>query len=186
MVIIDVTEDGTPIYQNKSTSKSYAYTNFHFSGCPVPCRAMIWYLKIWDRNRLVRDLIPVAKGDQIYNFVAPANGLFDKVTEIFFTNENDGGTYKVPRLAARGRFLGYRDETVTAEQVAELRCSDDPTIWGKIVVNYYDNNNNFLGNQYVTIPVHYNEANESMADLLHNNDFKPNDFYHDGMIDVDG
>ena len=186
MVIIDVTEDGTPIYQNKSTSKSYAYANFHFSGCPVPCRAMIWYLKIWDRNRLVRDLIPVAKGDQIYDFIAPANGLFDKVTEIFFTNENDGGTYKVPRLATRGRFLGYRDEIVTAEQVVELRCSDDPTIWGKIVVNYYDNNNNFLGNQYVTIPVHYNEANESMADLLHNNDFKPNDFYHDGMIDVDG
>ena len=25
-----------------------------------------------------------------------------------------------------------------------------------------------------------------MADLLHNNDFKPNDFYHDGMVDVDG
>jgi len=25
-----------------------------------------------------------------------------------------------------------------------------------------------------------------MADLLHNNDFKPNDFYHDGMLDVDG
>ena len=186
MIIIDVTEDGTPIYQNVSKSKQYAYANFHFSGCPVPCRAMIWYLKIWDRNRLVRDLIPVAKGDQIYDFIAPANGLFDKVTEIFFTNENEGGTYKVPQIAARGSFLGYRDEIVTAEQVYPLRCSDDPTIWGKIVVNYYDNNNNFLGNQYVTIPVHYNEANESMADLLHNNDFKPNDFYHDGMIDVDG
>ena len=186
MVIIDVAEDGTPIYQNKSKSKQYAYANFHFNGCPVPCRAMIWYLKIWDRNRLVRDLIPVAEGDQIYDFIAPANGLFDKVTEIFFTNENEGGTYKIPVFASRGRFTGYTEETIEAKDVSPLRCSDDPTIWGKIVVNYYDSDNNFLGNQYVTIPVHYNEANESMADLLHNNDFKPNDFYHDGMLDVDG
>ena len=186
MVIVNVAEDGTPVYQNRSKSKQYAYADFHFNGCPVPCRAMIWYLKIWDRNKLVRDLIPVAKGDQIYDFVAPANGLFDKVTEIFFTNANNGGTYKVPVFAARGRFAGYRDETIEAKDITQLRCSDDPTIWGKIVVNYYDSDNNFLGNQYVTIPVHYNEANESMADLLHNNDFKPNDFYHDGMLDVDG
>ena len=186
MVIVDVTEDGTPVYQNQSKSKQFAYANFHFNGCPVPCRAMIWYLKIWDRNKLVRDLIPVAKGDQIYDFIAPANGLFDKVTEIFFTNTNDGGTYKIPVFTSRGRFTGYIDETIEAKDIAQLRCSDDPTIWGKIIVNYYDDDNNFLGNQYVTIPVHYNEANESMADLLHNNDFKPNDFYHDGMLDVDG
>jgi len=117
MVIVDVAEDGTPVYQNRTKTKQYVYANFHFSGCPVPCRAMIWYLKIWDRNKLVRDLIPVAKGDQLYDFVAPANGLFDKVTEIFFTNANNGGTYKVPVFAARGRFAGYRDETIEAKDI---------------------------------------------------------------------
>ena len=186
MVIVDVKDDGTPVMQKQTKSKSYAYANFRFNGCPVPCRCIIWYLKIWDRNRLIRDLIPVAEGDQIYDFIAPANGLFDKVTEIFFTNENEGGTYKVPIFISRGRISGYQDDKVEPSEIAELRCSPDPTIWGKVIVNYYDDKNNFLGNQYVTIPVHYSEGNESMADLLHNNDFKPSDFYHDGMIDVDG
>ena len=98
--------------QKQTKSKSYAYANFHFNGCPVPCRCIIWYLKIWDRNRLIRDLIPVAEGDQIYDFIAPANGLFDKVTEIFFTNENEGGTYKVPVFISRGRISGYTDDKV--------------------------------------------------------------------------
>ena len=49
---------------------------------------MIWYIKIWDRNKLVRNLIPVAEGDKIYDYIAPANGMFDLVTETFFGNQN--------------------------------------------------------------------------------------------------
>jgi hypothetical protein len=43
----------------------------------------------------VRDLIPVAKGDKIYDYIMPENGMFDLVTEIFFGNSNDGGTYTI-------------------------------------------------------------------------------------------
>lgn len=186
LVAIDNTGNGTLIWQEKDVAKSLSYANFTFNGCPVPCRSIIWYIKLWDRNKLIRDLIPVAAGDQIYDFIAPSNGLFDKVTEIFFANENEGGNYLIPAFDTRGKYVGDRNITLTADKVKPLYCSPDPTIWGKVIVNYYDDKNNFLGNQYVTIPVHYNEANESMADLLHNNDFKPNDFYHDGMVDVDG
>jgi hypothetical protein len=55
----------------------------------------VWSLKIYDRDRLVRDLIPVAKGDKVYDYVMPENGLFDLITEIFFGNANKGGTYEI-------------------------------------------------------------------------------------------
>jgi hypothetical protein len=94
-------------WQKTITEKTLNYMSFMHSGCPVPNRAILWYLKIWDRNRLVRDLIPVHAGDQIYDFIAPANGLFDKVTEIFFTNVNEGGDYKVAVTNTRGRFASW-------------------------------------------------------------------------------
>lgn len=185
-VITGTMDDGTPIYENVTKTRNFAYSTFTISGQPVPFRSMIWYLKLWDRNKLVRDLIPVEQGDQIYDFIAPTNGLFDKVTEIFFTNNNEGGTYKIPLFDEKGRFSNWSTTVINANDVFPLQCAPDPTIYGKIVVNYYDENNHFIDNQYIVIPVHYNQANVSMANLLHYNDYKPNDFYHDGMLDVDG
>jgi hypothetical protein len=37
----------------------------------------------------------VAKGDKIYDYIIPENGMFDLVTEIFFGNSNKGGTYEI-------------------------------------------------------------------------------------------
>jgi len=145
----------------------------------------VWHLKIWDRNKLVRDLVPVAKGDKIYDFIAPANGLFDKVTEIFFGNQNEGGFYE--QLDTTKEV--WPDEpinlTVTSDEVVPLHVCDDWTLYGKIVINYYDENNNFLGNHYVDIPVAFREPNETIYEVLRYNDFKPDDFHHDGMFDVD-
>ena len=185
-VITGMSDDGTPIYENKKMTKSYLGASWIFDSYPVPTKVAIWGLKIWDRDRLVRDLIPVAKGDKIYNFTAPANGLFDKITEIFFTNDNDGGTYTYVS-GEHGKNFTVKKETITADQVEPLNVIDDFTEWGKITVNYYDENNKFLNNQYVTIPLHINENDTSCAETLHYNDFNPDtDLYHDGMIDVDG
>ena len=52
-------------------------------------------MKIYDQGRLVRDLIPVAKGDKVYDYVMPEDGLFDLITEIFFGNSNQGGKYEM-------------------------------------------------------------------------------------------
>ena len=184
-IITGTTDDGTPIYEKKVITRTYAYAGWKVDSFPVVNRAMIWHIKIWDRNRLVRDLVPVAKGDQIYSFTAPANGLFDKVTEIFFSNNNDGGTYSYPVI--HGDTVITETRVVTADQVHQLEVMDDPTIYGKITANYYDNNNKFLGNQYITIPCHYNEQDLSIAEVLHYNDYNPDtDLYHGGMLDVDG
>jgi hypothetical protein len=51
-----------------------------------PIRTLIWYIKIWDRDRMVRNLIPVAEGDLVYDYIMPANGMFDLITETFYGN----------------------------------------------------------------------------------------------------
>lgn len=181
-VVVGKTEDGLPIYENMTTTRTIRYANYQVPTNPCVERSLIWYIKVWDRDRLVRDLIPVNEGDLIYDYVSPVTGLFDKVTETFFGNQNTGGTYQ------------YRDDKfpdvintveVKPEDVTKVHVSPDPTVWGNVVVNYYDDKNNFLGNQYVEIPVHYKEANTTIYEICHHNDFKPNEFYHDGMIDVD-
>lgn len=185
-VITGTMDDGTPIYQNQQKKVSIAFATEQFDAFAVPSKSILWGVKIWDRDRLVRDLIPVAEGDKIYDYIAPANCLFDKVTEIFFTNQNFGGEYHQQVTNNFGKpITGTYTETVEASEVFPLRVSDDPTIYGNIVANYYDDEFNFLGNQYVEVPVHYTEDNISIEDLLHANDFKPSDYYHDGMIDVD-
>ncbi len=120
----------------------------------------------------------------VYDYTAAANGMFDKVTETFFYNQNTGGNYQQP-IYHGGRIIGYREYSLEAEDILKFHVSPDPTVYGNIVVNYYDENNNFLGNQYVEIPVHYKEANQTIYEICHNNDFKPSDYHHDGMIDVD-
>ena len=49
-------DDGTPIYENKTTSKNINYVNYMVSTSPCVQRSVIWYIKIWDRDKLVRDL----------------------------------------------------------------------------------------------------------------------------------
>lgn len=182
-VITGTMEDGTPIYENKTVTKNIAYASYQSGIFNSPIRCMVWYVKVWDRDKLVRNLIPVAEGDQIYDYIAPANGMFDLVTETFYGNQNKGGKYSIPQ--GHGNKIYYTDIEVLPEEVAELHVDNDPTVWGNIVVNYYDDENNFLGNQYVEIPVHYKEDNMSIYEICHNNDFKPSEFYHDGMIDID-
>ena len=154
------------------------WSNYRLVAFPEPMRTLIWGIKIWDRGKLVRDLIPVAQGDEIFDYVMPENGFFDKVTEIFFGNSNEGGTYE--RVV--GSHVTY---TVTGDQVQTLRTNLDPCTYGKVVVNYYDHNNVFLGNKWIPVPTDYNPDNIAMKDLLAFNDMKPSDYYHDGMLDVD-
>ena len=177
-------DDGTPIYTNVTLTRNINYAQNIYDVFPLPFRTMIWYIKIWDRDKLVRNLIPVAEGDQVYDYTAAHNGMFDTVTETFFYNQNNGGSYVTP-IYDGYTVIGTKEKVINPTDVFPLRVDNDPTIWGNIVVNYYDENNNFLGNQYVEIPVHYTEANTTIGEICHANEFKPTEFHHDGMMDVD-
>ena len=188
-VITGTDGSGNPIYENKVTTKNVNYAKFPIPMAPQMSGCAIWSLKIYDRNKLVRDLIPVAKGDKIYDYVMPANGLFDLVTEIFFGNSNTGGTYTFT-----GSFVNKEEgsisnalstKTIKPEDVLPLQTIYDPLIYGKITVNYYDYDNEFIDNQFVDVPTWYNSYNESLENLLHFNDYKPDDFHLDGIIDLD-
>lgn len=172
-----------PIYGITKKTIQVTYARYQVGVFNAPIRCMVWYVKVWDRDKLVRHMIPVAQGDMIYDYVMPANGMFDIVTETFYGNQNSGGTYEWVQGSSYHSYTNTR--TVRPEEVYPLEVKDDPTIWGQVVVNYYDENNNFIANQYVDIPVHHKENNESIEEILHYNDYKPNDFYHDGMIDTD-
>ena len=172
-------------YNPYTTEMDCPWGNVRVTPFPDVKRTMIWYVKIWDRDRLVRNLIPVAEGDQIYDYVAPANGLFDTVTETFYTNSNAGGTYKYLTLNGGGVAPLQHTLVVKPEEVFPLRVNDDPTIYGKITVNYYDHHNEFLGNQLCTIPTDYYPDNISFKDILLYNDMKPSSYFHDGIIDTD-
>ena len=188
-VITGTDGQGNPIYQNKTTSKNIRYAKFPMPAAPQMSGCAIWSLKIYDRDRLVRDLIPVAKGDKIYDYVMPANGLFDKITEIFFGNGNGGGTYSFT-----GSFVNREEgtisnalatKTIKADDVYPLKVIYDPLIYGKMTINYYDYDNTFINNQFVDVPTWYNKQNEDIEGYLHFNDYKPDDFHLDGMIDLD-
>jgi hypothetical protein len=151
----------------------------------------IWGLKIWDRDRLVRDLVPVAKGDKIYDYTMPENGMFDLITEIFFGNSNKGGDYEIttyfnnqnengPSLA-----LTTMKKSVAPEEVLPLWVILDPSIYGKITMNYYDYDYSFINNQFVNVPTWYSKNNTTIEDILQFNDYKPSDFHLDGILDVD-
>lgn len=193
LVIKGTDENNNPIYEKKTTEINCKYSGFPLLVYPQPTGCAIWSLKIYDRDRLVRDLIPVAKNDKIYNYTAPANGLFDKVTEIFFTNSNQGGTYKWSEIGEGGamtwggsrqdRYLAER--TIPANSVYPLRVMKDPLIEGKITLNYYDYNNKFIDNQWVNVPTWLHIHDTPLEDFLQFNDFKPDSFHLDGMIDLD-
>jgi hypothetical protein len=124
--------------------------------------------------------VPVAEGDVIYDYTMPANGLFDLVTEIFFTNNNKGGTYSQ---------INSSGDTTTVEigagDVLPLRCIPDPMIYGKITTNYYDYDNSFINHQFVNVPMWFYENNTTIENILKFNDFKPDDYRLDGWLDID-
>ena len=184
----DETEEGDPIFEKRTVEKNISYASANIPIFPSIHSAYIWHMKIWDQDRLVRDLIPVAKGDKIYDYVMPENGMFDLITEIFFGNSNQGGTYKMRRYGTfedGKQLVSYEDTiTITPENVCPLHCIEDPMYWGKITENYYDYNNSFINNQYVDVPTWFHPNNDTIENILQFNDFKPNDFYLDGMLDT--
>ena len=186
-VVTGLAADGTPIYETKSLTKNINYMKFAIPVYPQMSGCAVWSVKIYDRDRLVRDMIPVAKGDMIYDYVMPENGLFDLVTEIFFGNSNQGGDYSVTGyISAAGASTPMASvRTIKAEDVMPLQCMLDPTIYGKTVTNYYDFDNSFISNQYVNVPTWFNPNNVTIEDLLAFNDYKPDDFHLDGLLDID-
>ena len=194
-------EFGNPIYEEKKVTKVISYAKWPIPVAPQIGGAAIWRVKVYDRDRLVRDMIPVAKGDQIYNYTMPDNGLFDLVTEIFFGNANQGGHYE-------GSYRGYGGKTeysfdilppspddwsgysYTYRQyppvpVLPLFTVPDLVSYGKITTNYYNWDNTFIDNQFVNVPTWFYRYNTTIEDLLSFNDFKPNEFYLDGFLDLD-
>ena len=79
-----VDEQGNLVYKQMTTAIPILYTKFEMVQYPYLCAAAVWRVKVYDRDRLVRDMIPVAEGDRIFGYTAPATGLFDLITEIFF------------------------------------------------------------------------------------------------------
>ena len=180
---------GNVIYETVTQTKNIYYANFPMPKYPQIGGGSVWGLKIYDRDRLVRDLIPVAEGDKIYDYIMPANGLFDLVTEIFFGNSNVGGTYTYS-----GSFISQEDgsidkatqtRTITPEEILPLKVMYDPMIYGKIINNYYDWDNTFIDNQFVDVPTYIMSDVEPIEDVLGFNDMKPDEFHLDGMIDLD-
>lgn len=174
----------------KTTTRNINFADFYMAVYPQMTGCAVWSVKIYDRDRLVRDMIPVAKGDMIYDYVMPENGLFDLVTEIFFGNANEGGTYEYEGYIApdtSGMNHGYvsTKRTIKASDVYPLNAILDPTIYGKTVTNYYDYDYSFIANQFVDVPVWYNPDNERIEDILRFNDYKPDDFHLDGLLDLD-
>lgn len=186
LVMTGTAGDGSPIYETKTQTKNILYAKFPIPVFPQMTGCAIWSIKIYDRDRLVRDLIPVAKGDLIYEYVMPENGLFDKVTEIFFGNSNTGGTYTIEGYLGNNQ-ASYAKQTreIKPEEVEPLHCILDPTILGKTISNYYDYDNSFLGNQFVDVPTWFNPKNTTIEDILAFNDYKPDDFHLDGLLDID-
>ena len=186
-VITGYAADGSPIIEKKSSSKNINFAQFEMDSFPQMTGAAIWSIKIYDQDRLVRDMIPVSKGDVIYDYEMPDDGLFDLVTEIFFGNSNEGGTYTEYGMFKKAGVQGFAEQTVTIEpnQVFKLKAIPDPLIYGKSITNYYDYDNSFLGNQYVDIPTWYTPSNSSLEEVLRFNDYKPDDFHLDGMLDLD-
>ena len=184
-------------FVTKKISKTLAYGQFPLPVYPQLEACAVWGLKIWDRDRLVRDLIPVAKGDKIYDYIMPENGLFDLVTEIFFGNSNEGGEYEMttyfdnpnasditdndtPQLQ-----LATRKKVIEPHQVLPLEVMLDPAVYGKITMNYYDYDYSFIGNKFITVPTWYSPSNTTFEEIVGFNDLKPSEYYLDGLLDLD-
>lgn len=184
---------GNPIYESRKQRKNVLYASFPVPVHPQLEGCAIWSLKIWDQDRLVRDLIPVAKGDKIYDYIMPENGMFDLITEIFFGNSNKGGKYEITTYFTNENAesggpsltLATKSVEIKPEEVMPLWVIPDPSIYGKITMNYYDYDYSFINNQYVNVPTWFSKNNTTIEDILQFNDYKPDDFHLDGILDID-
>ena len=191
LVQVGTDADGNALFETKKMNKNIKYSDYPLPVFPQLEACAIWSVKVWDRDRLVRDLIPVAKGEKIYDYIMPENGLFDLVTEIFFGNSNEGGTYKLttyfnnenpngPQLLE-----GTQEVTIAPEEVLKFWVIEDPSYYGKIIINYYNYNYDFIANQFVDIPTWYSYSNTTIEEIVGFNDYKPDDFHLDGFLDID-
>ena len=188
LTITGYAPDGSPIYEKKSQYRNIKYAEFQIPVYPQMSGAAVWRVKIYDRNRLVRDLIPVAKNDKVYDYVMPDNGLFDLITEIFFGNSNMGGEYKTESYFVNDQgdmILSQATKTIAPEDVYSLYCIPDLITYGKITTNYYDYDNKFIANAYVNVPTWFCGDNDTIENILEYNNYKPDDFHLDGMLDLD-
>ena len=188
-VLVQVGTDstGAPIFQSQKKQLNVKYADFPVPVYPSLNACAIWGVKIWDRDRLVRDLIPVAEGDKVYDYTMPANGLFDLITEIFFGNSNEGGEYT--QTGYFGIDTGtLKQDTITVkiepEEVQPLWVILDPGYYGKMTMNYYDYDYSFINSQFINVPTWYSKNNTTKAEILGYNDYKPDDFHLDGLLDL--
>ena len=148
------------------------FTGWKFPTFPWLNGGCVWGVKIYDQDKLVRDLIPVAKDDVIFDYVMPEDGLFDLVTEIFFGNSNPGEIKNV-------------DGTTKTYTRWEFHTVLDILSYGHITTNYYDYDNSYIGHQWVDIPTWFYDQNTSIEDILCWNDMKPDNYHLDGWLDID-
>lgn len=194
-VLVETGKDseGNPIFTTQTMQKNIKYADYPLPVYPQLEACAVWSVKIWDRDRLVRDLIPVEKGDKIYDYIMPENGMFDLVTEIFFGNSNEGGTYSLNTYFTNENSGGEgpdlikaeRTVTITPDQVLPFWVVKDPSQWGLITVNYYNYDYTFIANQFVSVPTWYSLNNTTIENIVGFNDFKPDDFHLDGFLDID-
>ena len=193
MVQIGVDRYNHPIFEIRKMYKNIEYGGFQLPVFPQLEACAIWSVKIWDRDRLVRDLIPVAKDDKIYDYIMPENGMFDLVTEIFFGNSNKGGTYEITSYFENENRGEDDAQLIKATKKVEIKPEDvmplwvvyDPMYYGKITMNYYDYDYSFITNQFVSVPTWYSSSNTTIEDIVNFNDYKPDDFHLDGFLDID-
>lgn len=189
--VYKVNEDGRLVGEVITVVKSVYYAGFPMPQYPQVGGCYLWGFKLYDRDRLVRDLIPVAKGDKIYDYIMPENGLFDLITEIFFGNSNQGGTYSTFDFSGvsdnenKNLSASYVEKTIKPEDILPLKVMYDPLYYGKITANYYDWDNEFIANQYINVPTYNNPSNEAIENRLGFNDYKPDEFHLDGLLDAD-
>ena len=184
---IGVDSNGAPIFQTQKKQLNVKYADFPVPVYPSLNACAVWGVKIWDRGRLVRDMIPVAEGDKVYDYTMPANGLFDLITEIFFGNSNEGGEYTQTGYFGLGNGQ-LKQDTLTVkiepEEVQSLWVILDPGYYGKMTMNYYDYDYSFINSQFINVPTWYSKNNTTKAEILGYNDYKPDDFHLDGLLDL--
>lgn len=177
-LVVGKDEMGNDITQTITVERNNQFEKFKILSNPGISKAYIWGVKILDRDRLVRDMIPVEKGQEIYDYIAPSNCLFDIVTETFFGNSNQGGTYKTAD--------GEQTIVVKPEDVLPLKVKSDPTTWGRITVNYYKDKNVFLGNKSVDVPINFNPDETTKEEVFFADEMWPGKYYLKGYSDFGG